>query len=123
MTSWRVVALAEVLPRSDVRLEARPTVTRGQGGSSTLRVTLRIVPEGANWQAGDRYEIAVVAVDEEGRQHGRRGGSLVAGDPSLPRGGQVALDRLPSGRYQVRVAVRDVARERVGSVFADVDVP
>lgn len=117
--------VAEVLPRTDLRLEALLRVERDAPAGTVVRLTVRVVPEGLVWAAGDRYQVLAVAIDGDGREHGASRGTFVApdGSPEVPRGGHFSLGPLGAGRYQVRVAVRDLARERTGSIFADVTVP
>jgi VWFA-related protein len=119
--------LGEVLPRSDLHLEVLPRLERaGTGGRPThVRLLVRIVPDGASWSAGDRYDVQAVAIDGHGRARATATGSFEAASalPETPRGGHFTLGPLAAGRYQIRLAVHDVMRDRAGSVFVDVTVP
>lgn len=116
--------LRDALPRTDLPLEMRSRVLTPSAGRPALRIAVRIVPDGQSWHADERYEVAVVAIDRTGRLHGGRRGSFAGpASPDIPRGGHLTLDGLRPGRYQVRVAVRDVLRDKAGSVFAEVHLP
>jgi len=127
-------ALSAPLPVSGFTLTASPVVFRGKGQNASVLVVVHadgagvtFTPKGERRQ-GD-VELAAVAIDDHGKT--RAGQRSIVEMPLAPRLAdfvhtagvvlELRLD-LPPGRYQLRVAGRDVGSGRVGTVHMDLEV-
>ena len=127
-------ALSSVLPVSGFTLTASPVVFKGRGQNASVLVVVHadgagvtFTPRGEKRQ-GD-VELAAVAIDDRGKT--RAGQRSVVEMPLAPRLAdfvrtagvvlQLRLD-LPPGRYQLRVAGRDIASGHVGAVHTNLDI-
>ena len=120
-------------PQPGLALGVTAAAFKGSGRDATVVVTIQLsgpdVPfEPQPDRPADEIELSLVAIDRQGRV---RGGERLLARPSaeshehVERAGLrfVRSLQLPPGRYQLRVAAREAAQGRRGSVAYDLEVP
>ena len=120
-------------PQPGLALGVTAAAFKGSGRDATVVVTIQLSGPGVPFEPqpdrpADEIELSLVAIDRQGRV---RGGERLLARPSaeshehVERAGLrfVRSLQLPPGRYQLRVAAREAAQGRRGSVAYDLEVP
>jgi VWFA-related protein len=128
-------ALNSPLPSTGVRFDASAAAFMGKGSKTSVFVVLQIDPASTAFvqkdgRFNDDFEVVMLAIDEKAKlQSATRDLPELNLSPRthapVSRVGFRVTRRfeVPPGRYQIRVAVREVNRGGVGSLVFDMDVP
>ncbi len=122
-------ALSSPLPSTGVTMRMFAAPFKGVAPNASIVMGIELDGRDLTLDEGRRVELSYVAVDSSGKTRGDTDGFTLTLPPEtkdrVEKTGLRILRRfdLPSGRYQLRVAVHDTAGERVGSLIYDLEVP
>jgi len=125
-----VAAIAEIVPKTDLplRIAIAPFATTGEAGASAA-VVLGLQRPAQAERAVEEIKLHVSAFSPEGDPRGSSDAEIMLNIPPARRGDDVSrydlLARLSlkPGRYRIRASAESTTLDKIGSVFADVDVP
>jgi VWFA-related protein len=123
-------AINSPIPVSGLTMRVFAAPFKGAAPNASVLVGVELLGRDLTLEANNKVEVAFLAVDAKGKIWGQRSDKLTMNlrpetKARVEQTGFRFLNRmeLPTGRYQVRVAARDLARTTLGSVIYDLDVP
>ncbi len=123
-------ALQSPLPISGVTMSVFAAPFKGTAPNASVLLGVEIRGQDLRLDGGDKIQITYFALDAKGKYRGSNSDMVTLNlrpetKAAVQRSGMRTLSRLqiPPGRYQLRVAVNDLATSAVGSVLYDLDVP
>jgi len=125
-----VEALNSPLQVSGLGIRAFAAPFKGIEPHASVVLGVELLGRDLSLADNSKIELSYLAVDERGRTHGEKHDTLTMNlrpdtRTRVQETGLRVVNRmdLPPGRYQVRVAARDVERETAGSVVYDLEIP
>jgi VWFA-related protein len=123
-------AINSPIPVSGLTMRVFAVPFKGAAPNASVLVGVELLGRDLTLEANNKLEVAFLAVDAKGKVWGQRNDKLTMNlrpetKARVEQTGFRFLNRieLPTGRYQVRVAARDITKTTVGSVIYDLDVP
>jgi VWFA-related protein len=123
-------ALQSPLPISGVTMSVFAAPFKGTAPNASVLLGVEMRGQDLRLDGGDKIQITYFALDAKGKYRGGNSDTVTLNlrpetKAAVQRSGMRTLSRLqiPPGRYQLRVAVNDLATSAVGSVLYDLDVP
>jgi VWFA-related protein len=123
-------ALQSPLPISGVTMSVFAAPFKGTAPNASVLLGVEMRGQDLRLDGGDKIQITYFALDAKGKYRGGNSDTVTLNlrpetKAAIQRSGMRTLSRLqiPPGRYQLRVAVNDLATSAVGSVLYDLDVP
>jgi VWFA-related protein len=123
-------ALQSPLPISGVTMSVFAAPFKGTAPNASVLLGVEMRGKDLRLGGGDKIQITYFALDAKGKYRGGNSDTVTLNlrpetKAVVERSGMRTLSRLqiPPGRYQLRVAVNDLATSAVGSVLYDLDVP
>jgi VWFA-related protein len=123
-------ALQSPLPISGVTMSVFAAPFKGTAPNASVLLGVEMRGRDLRLGGGDKVQITYFALDAKGKYRGGNSDTVTLNlrpetKAAVERSGMRTLSRLqiPPGRYQLRVAVNDLATSAVGTVLYDLDVP
>jgi VWFA-related protein len=123
-------ALQSPLPISGVTMSVFAAPFKGTAPNASVLLGVEMRGQDLRLGGGDKIQITYFALDAKGKYRGGNSDTVTLNlrpetKAVVQRSGMRTLSRLqiPPGRYQLRVAVNDLATSAVGSVLYDLEVP
>jgi len=123
-------ALQSPLPVSGLTMSVFAAPFKGTAPNASVLLGVEMRGQDLRLDGGDKIQITYFALDAKGKYRGSNSDTVTLNlrpetKAAIQRSGMRTLSRLqiPPGRYQLRVAVNDLATSAVGSVLYDLDVP
>jgi VWFA-related protein len=123
-------AINSPLNVSGVRMQAFAAPFKGPAPNASVLVGVELAGRDLSLATSSKVEVSYLAVDAKSKVYGPRNDVITMNfrpetRPLVEQSGIRSFGRLdlPPGRYQLRVAARDVASASVGSVIYDLEVP
>jgi VWFA-related protein len=123
-------ALQSPLPISGVTMSVFAAPFKGTAPNASVLLGVEMRGQDLRLGGGDKIQITYFALDAKGKYRAGNSDTVTLNlrpetKAVVQRSGMRTLSRLqiPPGRYQLRVAVNDLATSAVGSVLYDLDVP
>ncbi len=123
-------AINSPLQVSGLTIRAFAAPFKGTSPNASVLVGVELLGRDLTLEGNGKVSISMMAVDAKSKIQGARNDTLTLNlQPEtrsrVEQSGLRVLNRLevPAGRYQLRIAVRDVAKTTVGSVIYDLEVP
>ncbi len=123
-------ALQSPLPVSGLTMSVFAAPFKGTAPNASVLLGVEMRGQDLQLGGGDKIQITYFALDAKGKYRAGSTDTMTLNlrpetKAAIQRSGMRTLSRLqiPPGRYQLRVAVNDLATSAVGSVLYDLDVP
>ncbi|MQA30468.1 MAG: VWA domain-containing protein [Luteitalea sp.] len=123
-------AINSPIPISGLTLRVFAAPFKGTSPNASVLLGVELLGRDLSLATNNKVEISLLAIDTKQKVWGLRTDTLTMNlrpetRTRVEQTGFRMLNRmdLPAGRYQVRVAARDVEKTNVGSVVYDLDVP
>jgi len=122
------LAIADVIPRSDLPIQAVAAPFAVSGAKdAAIAIVVRLRHGGPQTGLQQQVELLVAAFDHDGRQRRSQSQSvgvrLREGEHTETTYELLTRIDLRPGRYSVRIGAHNTAIDKSGSVFVDIDVP
>jgi VWFA-related protein len=130
MTEAMYEAINSPIPVSGMTLRAFAAPFKGTAPNASVLVGLEISGRDVTLDANSKVELSYMAIDAKSKVWGARNDAVTLNlkpetKSRVEQTGFRILNRidLPAGRYQLRLAARDAAKQLAGSVIYDLEVP
>ena len=125
-----LAAVNSPLQVSGLTIKAFAAPVKGTSPNASVLVGAELRGRDLSLEPNTRVELSFLAVDSKGKIWGGKNDGIAMNlrpetRTRVEQSGVRVLNRvdLPPGRYQLRIAARDAAKQTVGSVIYDLDIP
>jgi len=130
MSEGMYEAINSPIPVSGLTIRAFAASFKGAAPNASVLVGLEISGRGVTLDANSKVELSYMAIDSKSKVWGARTDAITLNlkpetKARVEQTGFRMLNRidLPAGRYQLRLAARDTAKQLAGTVIYDLEVP
>ncbi len=123
-------AMNSPLPVSGLRMRAFAAPFKGTSPNASVLVGVELLGRDLTLDGNGKVNVSLMALDSKSKVHGARNEVITLNlrpesRVRVEQSGLRMFNRLdlPAGRYQLRIAARDVSKSIVGSVIYDLEVP